>query len=183
MNVNSSPALRRVGARVAAGAAAAGLVVLVTPTAASAAVGTATPLLDCYTQNSDGSYTAVLGYSSTYSTTQSIPLGTRNTFSPATYNRSQPTSFQAGTHHAAFTLRVAPADIAGGVTWTLDGHTLDYAAAAYAAGVCAPGTSLPAEGNGTGWTIALVAAGLVGGAAAWRGRSRSARAAAPGGRA
>ena len=172
--MNVSPA-RRIGTRAAAGAAAAALVVLATPGSASAATTAVTPLLDCYMQNSDGSYTAVLGYNSTYGSAQSIPVGTRNTFSPTSYNGRQPTSYEAGVHHAAFSVKVYSADIATGVTWTLDGTTLNYAAAAYASGICAPGTSLPAEGNGTGWTIALAGAGLVAGAAAWRARRRSVR--------
>ncbi|MEU2347548.1 hypothetical protein [Modestobacter sp. NPDC049651] len=185
---------RRLGPRAAAGVAAAALVVLATPATASAAdattapttttttttttTGTVKPLLDCYMDAGNGDYTAILGYTNSGSTTRSIPVGSANTFSPTKYNGPQTTTFQPGTHHATFSVKVYSADIAAGITYTLDGTTLNYAAAAYASGICAPGTSLPAEGNGTGWTIALAGAGLVAGAAAWRARRRSVRASA-----
>lgn len=192
--MNVTPA-RRLGPRAAASVAAAGLVVLATPAVASAttittsptpatataSLGTVTPLLDCYTRNADGSYTALLGYTSTYSATRTITSGSSaNTFNPTRYNGAQPSSFTTGTHHAAFSVKVLAADIPGGVTWTLDGHVLDYAAEASKSGICSPGTSLPAEGNGTGWTIALVAAGAVGAGALVQTRRRTARAAVPG---
>jgi hypothetical protein len=139
----------------------AAVIVSASPGMASAVTPTVTPLLDCYAQNSDGSWTAVLGYTSTYATTRSFPIGTTNTFNPTALNGPQPTSYLTGTRHAAFTVRVTPAQVSAGVTWTLDGHVLNYAAAAYASGICTP-QQLPALGNGALMAGVLLAAGVVG---------------------
>jgi hypothetical protein len=119
-------------------------------------------MLDCYTQNSDGSWTVILGYTNTNPGTTKIPLGYNNLASPSKFQGIQPTSFKSGTNHAAFTAVVTQYDLYQNANWYLDGHTLNYMAAAYASGVCTPGTQLPGDGNGTGIAIGLVVAAAIG---------------------
>jgi hypothetical protein len=138
------------------------LTLTATPGVASAATGTVTPILDCYSQNSDGSWTAILGYTSTYSGSKTISLGYNNVITPSRLQGSQPTTFKAGTNHAAFSIKVTMTDVYNNANWYLDGHTLNYLAAAYASGICTPGTQLPGDGNGTGLAVALVLGGVVG---------------------
>jgi hypothetical protein len=157
-----TPTPWRLPRRAALAALAMALTLIATPGVASAATGTVTPMLDCYTQNSDGSWTVILGYSSTYSGTTKIPLGSNNIASPSKFQGIQPTTFKNGTHHAAFSAKVTQYDIYNNANWYLDGHTLNYMAAAYASGICSPGTQLPGEGNGTGIAIGLVVAAGIG---------------------
>jgi hypothetical protein len=155
--------LWRLPLRVVFAGLAMALALTASPGVASATTtGTVTPILDCYTQNSDGSWMVILGYSSTYSGTKSIPLGSNNIASPSKFQGIQPTSFKSGTNHAAFTARVTMADLYANANWYLDGHTLNYMAAAYASGICSPGTQLPATGNGTGLAVGLLGGGVVG---------------------
>jgi hypothetical protein len=154
--------VRRSRAQAAAVAVLAAVLLSAAPGIASADTGTVTPLLDCYTPNSDGSYTVILGYTNTDTTTRAIPYGSLNYTTPSTYQSLMPTQFQPGTRHAAFSVQVAPADLNSTSSWSLDGHTLNYLSAASASGICSASTSLPATGNGTGLAIALLAGGVVG---------------------
>jgi hypothetical protein len=146
------------------------LLAVMTAVAVSALPGTAsattvtpkvTPVLDCYSQNSDGSTTVILGYSSTYTTTQTIPHGARNSTTPASYGSLMPTTFQPGTHHGVVNVRVAAADLSTSSSWNLDGKTLNYLSAAYASGICSP-SQLPAFANGAAVVVGLVFAGAIG---------------------
>jgi|tagenome__1003787_1003787.scaffolds.fasta_scaffold20278173_2 hypothetical protein len=153
----------RLRRRLALAAAALSLTLITTPgTASAATASTVTPILDCYTQNSDGSWTVILGYTNTYSVTTKIPLGSNNIASPSKFQGLQPTAFKTGANHAVFTVRVTQADLYANANWYLDGHTLNYLSAAYASGICSPGTQLPGEGNGTGIAIGLVVAAGIG---------------------
>ncbi len=87
-------------ARSAAIAAVGVLTLLLTPGTASAA-GTVTPIFDCYRDNGDGTYWAVLGYTNTAATATTLPYGTQNQMYPAALHGSQPTTFQPGTVHGA----------------------------------------------------------------------------------
>jgi hypothetical protein len=149
----------RVAARVAVAVALVALSLFIAPGPASAA-GTVTPLLDCVVQNSNGSYTAVLGYSNTTGRTTSIPFGTYNVITPSKYDRVQPTTFHSGTYHGVFKVTVSAYDIWSSPEWRLNGDTIDYADVT--ANSCPPPTSLPAVGNGTGLAIGVVIAGVVG---------------------
>jgi hypothetical protein len=142
-------------------AAFAAVLVSATPGIASASTGTVTPLLDCYAQNSDGSYTVILGYTNTNPGTTNIPIGTNNYTYPTSYQSQMPTRFTSGTHHAVVTVRVSQADVYNNARWYLDGHTLNYLQAAYASGICTP-QQLPALGNGTGLVVALLIGGVAG---------------------
>jgi hypothetical protein len=136
------------------------LAVTVTPGVASAAGGTVTPLMDCYTREKDGSYTLVFGYSNPNGNTRNVS-GYYNSLSPSKFQGSQPTRFAAGTTHGAFTLRAGLQDTYQGY-WYLDGHTLTFYDAMRAADACSASTPLPASGNGTGLAVGLVVAGVAG---------------------
>ncbi|MEU2347549.1 hypothetical protein [Modestobacter sp. NPDC049651] len=169
--------------RVALGAVATGIVMVGTPgTASATTTGDITPMLDCYTYNSNGTYTVILGYTSTYVGRRNVPAGgTSNYSSPSKYNAVLPSNFDPGTRHAVIKVDVSAYEVNSGASWYLMGHQLNYLAAAQASGVCSPGTVLPAEGNGTGMAIGLVAAGAVGavGLRRLRKRTTAAQAATP----
>jgi uncharacterized membrane-anchored protein len=144
-------------------AVAAAVLVWASPGVASATVtGSVTPILDCYTQNSDGSWSVILGYTSTYPGKKNIAVGSSNYTNPYSYSTQMPTQFSSGTVHAAVRVKVSYYDMTYNTYWYLDGHTLNYMAAAAASGVCSPSTQLPANGNGTGIAVALVVAGVLG---------------------
>ncbi|HEY4626946.1 MAG TPA: hypothetical protein VIH01_13090 [Blastococcus sp.] len=128
-------------------------------TAAPPGSNTVTPLLDCTTQNSDGSYTAVLGYSNTAGATATIPFGPLNFITPRIYDGVQPTTFLSGTRHGVFSLNM-PAH--ANLKWRLDGHTLALGNKPTLSSSCPAPTQLPAEGNDTGAAVALTAAGVLG---------------------
>ncbi len=174
-----SPAVRRARARLARAALVA-VVVLVGlvagPGPASAGSNGVTPILDCLRQNPNGSYTAVLGYTNTSRTAVTIPRGTWNRISPATYDGPQPTVFQPGTRHGAVTVTISKSEYMGGPYWWLDGEFVYWGWAWThdgSAATCPSSTELPVEGNGTGPVIALLAAGLVGGVAVQRARRQA----------
>lgn len=141
--------------------------------ASASSPSSVTPLLDCVQQNRDGSYTAVLGYSSSYPGTTSIPRGSRNHLTPARYDGQQPTSYPAGTHHGVFAVSVSQQDaFHASPTWHLDGNLLRADLDTRVSASCPVPTQLPAEGNGTGAAIALVLAGVVAALVLVRARRR-----------
>jgi len=78
-----------------------------------------TPIVNYITNMGGGIYGVTYGYTSTYSTTQNIPVstsGNKNYFNPSPNNRSQPTTFQPGTFNEVFTLYVSYGSTA---TWNL----------------------------------------------------------------
>ena len=131
------------------------------------------PALDCHVANADGSRTLVLGYTSYTWGVWNIPHGKKNTVFPSRLQGEQPTAFQSGTVHGAFTVRVTAAELRSGARWDLDGYVLDFAAAVGSAPACPASTELPEEGHGTGPVIALLAAGLFGGVMVQRARRRA----------
>ena len=130
------------------------------PGVAAAAQPQVTPFVDCYRQNTDGSYTVVLGYTSTQKYTTTIGHGANNEIYPARYTGAQPTVFEPGTHRGVFSLQVSAADVRS-FRWELDRTTLTSSSAS-SAPTCPPPTPLPALGNGTGLAIALAAGGVFG---------------------
>jgi len=172
-----SPRARRLRARAARAALVAVLALvglLAAPGIASAnATYTVKPVLNCYVQNSDDSWTVVVGYVNSSRKTVSIPRGALNQAYPSKFAALPPTSFAPGTVKGAFTARVSVADLYSGARWVLDGYTLDYRAAASSSQVCPSSTELPEQGNGTGPAIGLAAAGLVGAVLVHRARKRA----------
>ena len=158
---------------LALGVATVGLVALPGPASASPA-GTVTPVLDCYVDNRDGSWTAVFGYRNTAATPVTIPVGPDNKVTPTTYGTPQPTTFQPGLHHAAFSVTVTRG---AGPMWHLDQDNL--AARRTSGSACPSPTELPSEGNGTGPAIVLSVAGAVGAVAVHRARRRTRTVAGP----
>lgn len=122
----------------------------------------AIPLADCYAQNANGSYTVILGYNSTYTSTQTIAQGTRNYATPSTYTSQLPTVFEPGEQHGAAKLVVSQADFASGnVSWYLDGTTLNYGTAAKRVSPCTS-AQLPSLAHGGALAVLLLIAGAIG---------------------
>ena len=120
------------------------------------------PLVDCYAQNSDGSYTVILGYRSSYTATKAIPLGTNNYVTPSTYTSQLPTVFAPGEQHGAAKLTISAWDMNNSnPTWYLDGTTLSYSTASATAALCSS-AQLPALANGGALVVLLLVAGAVG---------------------
>ena len=119
------------------------------------------PLVDCYAQNADGSYTFILAYDSSYTTTQTIPRGSNNYATPSTYTSQLPTVFQPGEQHGAAKLVVSAADYASGtVSWYVDGSTLNTRTAGTVP-LCTA-AQLPAFANGAALVVLLLVAGAIG---------------------
>ena len=180
MNDRSSTA-RRTGARVPRAAllavvAGAGLVAV--PGTASAGT-TVEPLVDCYVQHDDGSWTAVFGYDNRTGSRVTVPRGELNSVTARGYQDPQPTTFEPGLHHGVFSVTVT--GNSAGFVWHLDRTNLTVRRDSGPA--CPSSTELPEEGNGTGPAIALAAAGLIGGVLVQRAnrRARALAAAARGG--
>jgi hypothetical protein len=151
------------------------------PGTASATTRGVTPFVDCVRQHgNNGSYTVVLGYTNSSRSTVTIPLGSRNFLSPSKDNGAQPTRFQPGTHHGAFSVGLSKKEYQGLPFWHLDGEVVFFSAWGQGDPSCPSPTELPEEGNGTGPAIALVVAGVIGAAVVHRFRRRTlASAAAP----
>lgn len=169
-----SSTARRLGAR----ASRAALVAVIALIGFVAMPGTASaaeriePILDCHRQNTDGSFTVVAGYVNPGAAAQTIPLGRSNRITPTRLDGVQPTTFQPGTHHGAFTVTVTKAEVDARARWELGSVVLNYKDAAAASRVCPASTELPADGNGIGPAIALAAAGVVAGVLVHRAKRR-----------
>lgn len=127
--------------------------------AAAAPTTSVVPTLDCFRENSDGSYTLVLGYTNSGSKV-AIPYGPRNVVSPSAFDRDQPTVFNRGTVPGVFSVRLGGWDLLG-FRWSLDEKSVSFWSI-LGSRECSPSTPLPLLGNGTGLAIALVAGGVFG---------------------
>ena len=127
------------------------------PGSASAA-GTVVPLADCYTQNSDGTFTVVLGYRNTTTSVITIPAGPDNTFTPSTYNSSLPTTFQPGEQHGVAKVTITQAELYNNPSWYLDGTQLGTSTSVSAC----TSSQLPMLANGAVVVGLALLAGLVG---------------------
>ena len=136
-------------------------VLLSSGTGVASAGGPVVPIMDCYRINANGTYTVVFGYTSSATSTRSIPRGTQNMLSPSKFQGSQPTVFKPGTQRGVFSLVITQADLYGNAYWYLDGNTLNYWNVGTAT-ECSPSTPLPAIGNGTGLAVALIGGGAFG---------------------
>ena len=172
-----SSTARRLHARASRGALVAVLALIglaASPGMASAAATyTVKPVLNCYKENADDSWTVVVDYVNSSRKTVNIPRGADNQAYPSKFASLPPTSFKPGTVNGAFTAVVSLSDLYAGARWVLDGYTLDYRAAAYSSQVCPSSTELPEEGNGTGPAIGLAVAGVVGAVLVRRARKRA----------
>jgi hypothetical protein len=81
------------------------------------------PILECVTENIDGSFTAHFGYKNDNPIPVNIPIGSNNKFTPEPQDRRQPTTFQPG--RTLFWPNAAFAVVFDGnnLVWTLSGRT------------------------------------------------------------
>ncbi len=77
------------------------------------------PVVECITDNGDGSFTARFGYNNPNPTTITIPVGENNKFVPTKVGLSQPTTFLPGRQRNV--LRVISGG--GNLVWVLNGRT------------------------------------------------------------
>ena len=180
-----SSTARRLRARAtrAALVAVIALIGLLASPGTALAVGEVAPVLDCVRKNTNGTYTAVLGYTNRASVPITLPVGSRNKVAPASQDGRQPTTFQPGTVRGAFTMTLTSTEYTrSGNYWAIDGN-IAYVGQVLApnAAICPTSTELPEEGNGTGPAIGLAVAGVVGAVLVHRA-NRRARALAAGSR-
>lgn len=77
------------------------------------------PVLECVTNNGDGTYTAYFGYKNENSVSVYIPVGSKNKFTPTPQDRRQKTVFLPGRNYRAFTVNFNGSNL----VWTLNGRT------------------------------------------------------------
>jgi hypothetical protein len=77
------------------------------------------PFMNCYWDNHDGTYDALVGYNNKNTTAQTIPVGTNNRFQPGAQYRGQPTVFQPGIKNNVFVVKASAADVSNGLNWYL----------------------------------------------------------------
>lgn len=151
--------------RLSALAAAAVLPLLISAPASAATGPQPTP--GCYFHNSDGTITAVFGYSS--DTATSIPQGQNNAVfsghSISNYwvsaSQPEPTSFKSGTLRSVFSVN-APGD--GGAAWYLNGnYVIVSPQSPYNSPECLKGTDLPAMNPGVLAVLGLAVIAPIGG--------------------
>ncbi|MEX5719428.1 hypothetical protein [Geodermatophilus maliterrae] len=159
------------GTRLAVTAAAGALVVLGTPGAGMAAGGPMKPLVTCVIPARDGSWTAVFGYENPTPLTWTEARGFDNVLTPGRFDGLQVTTFAPGTHQGAFSVQV-PASYAS-IEWQV--HSRHATASRNGSTSCPSSTELPADGNGLGTPMVLVAAGVVGAASMAVSRRRRLR--------
>ncbi|MBM7807188.1 hypothetical protein JOD57_003025 [Geodermatophilus bullaregiensis] len=159
------------GTRLAVTAAAGAVAVLGTPGSAVAAGGPVKPLVTCVIPAQDGSWTAVFGYENPTPLTWTEARGFENVLTPGRFDGAQVTSFAPGTHQGAFSVRV-PATYPS-VEWQV--HSRHVTASRDDSTRCPSSTELPADGNGMGTPMVLVAAGVVGAASMAVSRRRRPR--------
>ena len=110
---------------------------------------TVSPILECVWHVANTNWLALWGYSNSSSSTQTIPIGANNSFSPGSADQGQPTSFSPGTNDNVFTV---PFVASAPPAWTLDGSTASYSPSDKKCG----NDPVPIIAGTTNWTTALV---------------------------
>jgi|GEM_PF-854163 len=77
------------------------------------------PVLECVTNNGDGTYTAYFGYKNDNTVSVYIPAGIKNKFTPTPQDRGQTKVFLPGRHYRVFTVTFNGSNL----VWTLNGRT------------------------------------------------------------
>jgi hypothetical protein len=77
------------------------------------------PVLECVTNNGDGTYTAFFGYKNDNNVSVYIPVGNKNKFTPTPQDRGQTRVFESGRHYKVFTVNFNGSNL----VWTLNGRT------------------------------------------------------------
>ena len=133
---------------------------------------------DCIVKNAEtNQYRAVFGYTNNSSRPGRIAIGDNNRLvasgpgapSADKVDGVQTTTFETGTHKAAFATTWISKDAQ--VSWTVGGRTVT---ANWNKPTCGRDVSLPADGNGSGPVIALLASAVIAGGAVLLRRRRTA---------
>jgi hypothetical protein len=82
------------------------------------------PFMNCYWDNGNGTFDALVGYNNKNATAQTIPIGTNNRFQPGLQNRGQPTVFAPGTQNNVFVVHASAADVSSSLNWYLTDNTV-----------------------------------------------------------
>jgi hypothetical protein len=145
--------------RLAAGGLAAGVMLAIPATALADPVPTVTPVVNCITAPSGGTYTAVFGYTNSTSSTVTIKKdgAWQNSIFPSNFDGPEPELFKPGTTYGAFKLTIPVGEYA---IWTINGNS--WAIASQWSPPCGSPAPLPQDGNGYGITIFMVVAGIWG---------------------
>ncbi len=77
------------------------------------------PVLECVTNNGDGTYTAYFGYKNDNTVSVYIPAGSKNKFTPTPQDRGQTKVFLPGRNYRVFTVNFNGSNL----VWTLNGRT------------------------------------------------------------
>ncbi len=111
---------------------------------ASAGGNVLIPLLECVTNNGNGTYTAHFGYLNNSTSAITLPVGAKNMFVGGNKNRGQPTVFEPGEHPSEFTVVFNALDT---LKWLLkaDGDSRHQVEASATSEACAPATEPPTE--------------------------------------
>jgi hypothetical protein len=141
-----------------------GVVLNTGPAAATWQTMSGEPTCDCIRKNDKGQYQAVFGYDSTSKSSGTIERGQNNKLEITGLNAGssskidgvQPTTFEPGSHRAAFATGWVSKDAE--VTWAVGGKQVS---ADWTQPTCGRDVSLPADGNGSGPIIALALSGLI----------------------
>jgi hypothetical protein len=76
-------------------------------------------VLECVTNNGDGTYTAYFGYKNDNTVSVYIPAGSKNKFTPTPQDRGQTKVFLPGRKYKVFTVNFNGSNL----VWTLNGRT------------------------------------------------------------
>jgi hypothetical protein len=82
------------------------------------------PFMNCYWDNGNGTYDALVGYNNKNTTSQTIAVGTNNRFQPGAQYRGQPTVFLPGVKNNVFVVHATAADVSNGLNWYLTDNTV-----------------------------------------------------------
>ena len=77
------------------------------------------PVLECVTNNGDGTYTAYFGYKNDNTVSVYIPAGSKNKFTPTPQDKGQTKVFMPGRKYRVFTVNFNGSNL----VWTLNGRT------------------------------------------------------------
>jgi hypothetical protein len=95
----------------------------VPPTPTSAPTASVRPVVECVTDNGDGTYTAYFGYRNAGDETITVPIGSRNRIAPAPENRGQPTTFSPGGTAPWPNAPFSTIFSGGTLSWSVEGQT------------------------------------------------------------
>jgi hypothetical protein len=98
--------------------------VLAGPAQAATPSKSIVPFMNCYWDNGDGTFDALVGYNNKNTTSQTIPVGTNNRFQPGLQNRGQPTVFAPGIKNNVFVVHATAADVNSSLNWYLTDNTV-----------------------------------------------------------